>query len=148
MKGRFLGLGSILRQQPKKRPLMDDLQDDVLVLARFLHSIPGVEFWSGKSDTQGWWVKFGIDPSSGISWHIVLELGHILNSFALRDPLPTVFKPVAPPPQGNNAALEDLAWVIECRKTNFSPIECATVLRQWGPSPASDRKAWANFRRH
>ena len=148
MKISLNGLLRSKRTQSAKGRLPDDLQDDILVLARFLDSIPCIEVLGGKRvEGDWWWVKFRIDPASRLSWYVVMELGHILNYFALNDPLPTVFKPVAPPPQGNDAGLDDCAWVIECFKPEFSPIECATVLRQFGPSPASSVSAWEQFRR-
>jgi len=31
-------------------------------------------------------------------WHVVQELGHVLNDLSLEERLPTTFKPMSPPP--------------------------------------------------
>jgi hypothetical protein len=130
-----------------KEPLPETVDDSVIVLARYLHSIPGVTIVGGGEDETGWWIGLNIDHRRKAAWNIVLELAHILNSFALNDPLPTVFRPVAPPPQGDNEDLAHLGWVIGCNNSRFRPEECATILRQWGPGPATEEKAWINFRK-
>jgi len=61
-----------------------------------------------------WWIKFGIDIEHPLAWHVVQELGHVLNYLSIEEPLPTIFKPVSPPPYLNGGPKEFLSWVIEC----------------------------------
>src|SRR5688500_17345460 len=67
----------------------------------------------GQLDGGGWWVKFSLDISHRLTWNVVQELGHVLNYLSLNERLPTVFKPVSPPPYLNGGPAEFLSWVIE-----------------------------------
>ena len=67
-------------------------------LESYLGSVPGVEVLGrGHDDSGGWWVKFSIDIEHPLAWHVVQELGHVLNYISVDERLPTVFKPVSPP---------------------------------------------------
>jgi hypothetical protein len=59
-------------------------------------------------------VKFSIDVFHPSAWRTVQELGHVLNYVSINERLPTVFKPVLPPPYMNGGPVEFLPWVIEC----------------------------------
>ncbi|MES9873132.1 MAG: hypothetical protein ABW146_08475 [Candidatus Sedimenticola sp. 6PFRAG7] len=58
---------------------MDDRAFTILI--DFLSKIPAVVGEIGKgSDEKGqWWVKFDIDIKNQFAWHVVQELGHVLN---------------------------------------------------------------------
>jgi hypothetical protein len=72
-------------------------------LISFLRQVPAVDshMGSGYSDGGRWWVKFVIDIKHPLAWRVVQELGHVLNYVSVEDRLPTVFKPVSPPPYMN-----------------------------------------------
>jgi hypothetical protein len=59
-------------------------------------------------------VKFSIDIGHPLAWHVVQELGHVMNYLSITDKLPTTFKPVSPPSHLNGGPRTFLAWVIEC----------------------------------
>ena len=69
-------------------------------LISFLKQVPAVTtpIGHGYSDAGRWWVKFAIDITHPLAWRVVQELGHVLNYVSVEDRLPTVFKPVSPPP--------------------------------------------------
>ena len=91
-------------------------------LETYLHRIPGIagQITCG-SEELGWWVKFEIDIHHALAWHVVQELGHVLNYLSLNERLPTAFKPVSPPPSMNGGPSEYLSWVIECSDVEFRP---------------------------
>jgi hypothetical protein len=100
-------------------------------LLAYLRRIPAIRprFGSGRTDDGMWWVKFAIDLDHPGAWKAVMDLGYVLNWLSLAQPLPTVFRPVSPPPDMNgNDPRELLAWVIECRTPQFTPKECAETL--------------------
>ncbi|MEL6761403.1 MAG: hypothetical protein AAFP04_13525 [Myxococcota bacterium] len=68
-------------------------------LTAYLEKLPSVRapVRFGR-ETKGWWVKFTIDIEHKLAWHVVQELGHVMNYVSLEERLPTVFKPVSPPP--------------------------------------------------
>ena len=77
-------------------------------LVDFIATIPAIKLTDAPSrgigsgaDQDIWWVKFGIDIEHPLAWNVVQELGHVLNLLSLEEPLPTVFKPVSPPPYMN-----------------------------------------------
>ena len=115
-------------------------------LEAFLASIPGVSPASGhgcESDGQ-WWVKFSIDIKNPLAWHVVQELGHVLNYLSVSERLPTTFKPVSPPPYMNGGPREFLSWVIECSDKDTQPNTVAEWLEGRLPRPVSDLEQWAN----
>ena len=65
-----------------------------------MSKIPGIKPGFGKGYlTDGlWWMKFQIDITHPLAWHVVQELGHVVNYISLEERLPTVFYPVSPPP--------------------------------------------------
>jgi hypothetical protein len=116
-------------------------------LIDFLVRIPAIEIndtstrgiGSGESDA-GWWVKFQIDIDHDLAWHTVQEMGHVLNYLALNERLPTVFKPVSPPPYMNGGPEEYLSWVIE--GADMPPGTVATWLEERLPKPVEEEAAW------
>ena len=112
-------------------------------LVAFLQTVPGIEghINQGSSDS-GWWLKFKIDIQHELAWHVVQELGHILNYVAINAHLPTRFMPVSPPPYINGGPAEFLSWVIECDNSEFTPDEILKWLEGRLPKPVNDPKQW------
>lgn len=120
-------------------------------LLAYLQRIPAVEvndtpsrgFGSGVEDGI-WWVKFSIRVDHPLSWHTVQELGHVLNYLSVTEPLPTLFKPVSPPPYMNGGPEHYLSWVIECHEDKMSPSTVAEWLEGRLPRPVEDESAWGD----
>ena len=116
-------------------------------LIGFLARMPAVEsddtasqgLGSGEGE-GGWWVKFEIDIDHELAWHTVQELGCVLNYLSLNERLPTVFKPVSPPPYLNGGPEEFLSWVIEGKE--MPPGVVAKWLEERLPKPVEDQGAW------
>ena len=116
-----------------------------LPLTDFLERVPGIGrarvFASGTGE-EGWWVKFAIDIDHPLAWKAVQELGHVLNYLSVEEPLPTIFKPVSPPPYMNGGPREFLSWVIEAPH-GMSPELVARWLEGRLPRPVDDLAEWA-----
>jgi len=114
-------------------------------LENYLLKIPAVmsPIASGAED-KGWWMKFRIDIEHDLAWHVIQELGHVLNYLSLDERLPTVFKPVSPPPYMNGGPKDFLSWVIECDDINFKPGTVAKWLEGRLPRPVEDIEQWNN----
>lgn len=99
-------------------------------LLAYLRRIPAIVPRFGTGGTEdGWWVKFVINVDHPGAWKAVMDLAYVLNWLSLAQPLPTVFRPVSPPPDINgNEPRELLGWVIECHKPEFTPKLCAEAL--------------------
>jgi hypothetical protein len=65
----------------------------------------------------------------------------VLNLLSLEERLPTVFKPVSPPPY-LNGGVEFLSWVVEAEQPEFTPALCAEWLEGRLPRPIEDLAAW------
>lgn len=118
---------------------------DFQSLMSFLQEIPGMQTPIGhglEGDGQ-WWVKFSIDIEHPLAWQVVQELGHVLNYLSIEERLPTVFKPVSPPPYMNGGPREFLSWVIECSKPDFKPGTVAKWLEGRLPRPVNDLSQWS-----
>jgi len=89
-----------------------------------------------------WWVKFSLDIHHPLAWNVVQEFGHILNYLSLDEQLPTVFKPVSPPPYMNGGPAEFLSWVIECTDKDFKPDTAVQWLEGRLPDPVEDSTLW------
>ena len=115
-------------------------------LEAFLARVPAIQqpVGTGRFDNGGWWVKFSIDISHKLAWAVVQEFGHVLNYVSVDERLPTVFKPVSPPPYMNGGPKEHLAWVIECSDSSFKPSDAAKWLEGRLPRPVEKAKEWAN----
>ena len=112
-------------------------------LEAYLSKIPGIKPGFGKGYlTDGlWWMKFQIDITHPLAWHVVQELGHVVNYISLEEQLPTVFYPVSPPPYLNGGP-EFLSWVIESKDKEFSPALLSEWLEGRLPRPVDDLKQW------
>lgn len=100
-------------------------------LVAYFRRIPaiGPEIGCGMREDGAWWVKFHIDVTHPGAWKAVMDLGYVLNWLSLADSLPTVFKPVSPPPDMNGNDPQFLLWwVVECVQPSFTPAECAHAL--------------------
>lgn len=112
-------------------------------LETYLSRIPGIKPGFGKGYlTDGlWWMKFQVDITHPLAWHVVQELGHVVNYISLEERLPTVFYPVSPPPYLNGGP-EFLSWVIESKDKSFSPALLAEWLEGRLPRPVDDLTQW------
>jgi hypothetical protein len=127
---------------------MAELDAEFRELLDYLVRIPSVQSNStpsrgigcGKED-EFWWVKFEIDIAHPLAWHAVQELGHVLNYLSLEEQLPTVFKPVSPPPYLNGGPKDFLSWVVEC-STSMKPRTVAEWLEGRLPRPVDDLEQW------
>lgn len=111
-------------------------------LTAFLSRIPAVEVLSADAEDDFWWVKMQIDIDSPLAWNVVQELGHVLNYISLEQRLPTVFKPVSPPPYMNGGPKDFLSWVIEATDAEADPAYIAKMLEGRLPSPVDDLNEW------
>jgi hypothetical protein len=93
--------------------------------------------------TEGiWWVKFSILIDHPLAWNVVQEMAHVLNSLSAEEVLPTVFKPISPPPYLNGGPRSFLSWVIECPEDSMSPDIVSGWLEARLPDPVNDPAAW------
>jgi hypothetical protein len=93
-------------------------------------------------DKSIWWVKFSLDINHPLAWNVVQEFGYVLNCLSIAEPLPTVFKPVSPPPYLNGGPRDFLSWVIECPSDLMSPDTVAEWLEGGLPRPVDDISQW------
>jgi hypothetical protein len=113
-------------------------------LKDYLSQVPSISrnIGAGFGEDGTWWVKFTIDVNHALAWYVVQELGHVLNYMSLNERLPTVFKPVSPPPYMNGGPREFLSWVIECKDKEFKPGTCMKWLEGRLPRPVNDLAQW------
>src|SRR6186713_60571 len=121
---------------------MDDRNFTKLV--EYLQRVPAITGTIGTGGEKGkaWWVKFNIDIDHELAWRVVQEFGHVLNYLSIDERLPTVFKPVSPPPYMNGGPGEFLSWVIECNDSNFKPGTVADWLESRLPRPVDGVTEW------
>ncbi len=134
-------------QAPSSEPTSQVVLDDesFAKLTNYLGRVPSIqEPISHGSDATGWWVKFSLNLDHPRAWQVVQELGHVLNYLSIDERLPTVFKPVSPPPYLNGGPRDYLAWVIEAETVDFRPDTCAEWLEGRLPKPVDDDAQWAN----
>jgi hypothetical protein len=117
-------------------------------LIAFLSRVPAVQSndranrgFGSSIEPAGWWVKFSLDIKHPLAWSTVQEFGHILNYLSLEHQLPTVFKPVSPPPYLNGGPQDYLSWVIEC-PVETAPSRVAEWLEGRLPKPVEDQTQW------
>lgn len=122
--------------------------DPLEPLLAFLENLPAMRLPAGRrsigtgvTNNGRWWFKFSLDTTHPLAWRVVQELGHVLNYASAEDRLPTVFKPVSPPPY-LNGGVEFLSWVIETEDPAFTPGDCAKWLQSRLPNPIDDLEAW------
>ena len=115
-------------------------------LKDFLRRVPAIDdsIGCGWFDNGVWWLKFSIDIEHRFAWHVVQELGYVLNYISLNERLPTVFKPLSPPPYLNGGPRQFLSWVIECEDGDFTPKDCAATLEGRLPRPVDDLTEWGH----
>ncbi|MDR6889438.1 MULTISPECIES: hypothetical protein [Variovorax] len=112
-------------------------------LVAFLSRVPGVTVLSSDSTADAyWWVKLNLDLEHPFAWQVVQELGFVLNYISLNEKLPTVFKPVSPPPYMNGGPHEFLSWVIESTYNYIDPALIAETLEGRLPRPVEDAAQW------
>jgi len=118
--------------------------DEFEELLSYLAKVPGVtgNIGSGTFDNGNWWVKFSLELSHPLAWHVVQELGSVLNYLSVDERLPTVFMPVSPPPYLNGGPDEYLSWVIESKEPSFKPGKVAEWLEGRLPRPVDDLSQW------
>lgn len=111
-------------------------------LRTYLNTVPATKVLSDGGSGERWWVKLAIDIHHPLAWHVVQELGHVLNEVSISERLPTVFKPVSPPPYLNGGPTDFLSWVIECPTDTFSPDNAKDWLEGRLPRPVTDLTQW------
>jgi hypothetical protein len=123
----------------------DDAFEPLLAL---LEKVPAVSLPAGRRsigcglENDGtWWIKFSLELGHPLAWRVVQEFAYVLNLLSVNERLPTVFKPVSPPPY-LNGGVEFLSWVIETDDSTFTPALCAEWLEGRLPSPVTDVNAW------
>lgn len=125
------------------------MSDKFEKLLTYLERLPAIDLPAGRKsigfgelEDGNWWVKFKIDIAHDLAWRHVQELGFVLNYVSLEQPLPTVFKPVSPPPYMNGGE-EFLSWVIESELPDFTPDLCTEWLDGRLPHPVDDLGQWS-----
>jgi hypothetical protein len=121
-------------------------------LLGFLARVPAVQtndtpwggFGSGDEEDGRWWVRFGIDIHHPLAWHAVQEFAYVLNLLSNTERLPSVFKPVSPPPYLNGGPDEYLSWVIEVHDPEMTPGRIAEWLQSRFPNPVDDATRWSH----
>ena len=112
-------------------------------LVAFLKRVPAVSILSSQVTKDAfWWVKLKIDLKHPLAWSVVQELGHVLNDASVSEKLPTVFKPVSPPPYLNGGPADFLNWVIESEYNYIDPAWIAEELQGRMPNPVDDLVQW------
>jgi hypothetical protein len=119
---------------------------DLEILEEYLKKVPGIDARTGRGrfENGNWWVKFAIDIDHPLAWHVVQELGSVLNYLSIEERLPTVFKPVSPAPYMNGGPRDFLSWVIESTDPSFEPATCQKWLEGRLPRPVDDLEQWEN----
>ncbi len=138
----------IIKKLERTTPASEYIDSKILkkglpILVEFLDKIPSVKVLSsGLTPDAYWWIKLDIDINHELAWEVVQELGYVLNYISLSEPLPTIFKPVSPPPYLNGNAEEFLSWLIESTFNYIDPKWIKEVLEDRLPKPIDDEKEW------
>lgn len=113
-------------------------------LTNYLKKIPGIDsqMGTGADDKGFWWVKFKIDIDNKLAWHVVQELGCVVNYISVSERLPTKFYPVSPAPYLNGGPDDFLSWVIENTDPAFKPGTLQKWLEERLPNPVDDPGKW------
>ncbi|MDW3196596.1 MAG: hypothetical protein R8G66_29740 [Cytophagales bacterium] len=110
----------------------------------YLERVPSLQKPISFGGDDGlWWIKFSLDIKHSLAWHVVQELGHVINYLSLNERLPTIFYPVSPPPYMNGGPDEFLSWVIETTDKEFKPGTLAKWLEGRLPRPVDDLAEWS-----
>ena len=138
----------IVKKLERITPPSEYIDSEVLhqglpLLVNFLNEIPSVEVIASEVTTDAyWWVKLNIDIQHKLAWRVVQELGFILNYISVQEPLPTIFKPVSPPPYLNGGPDEFLSWVIESTFNYIDPKWIKEMVEGRLPNPINSEKEW------
>ncbi|HMS67042.1 MAG TPA: hypothetical protein PKD18_02840 [Saprospiraceae bacterium] len=113
-------------------------------LKKYLEKVPAIKspIFTGIDENGFWWIKFSIDIENKYAWHVVQELGCVVNYLSIDERLPTVFYPVSPAPYMNGGPAEYLTWVIETKDKNFKPNTLKEGLEGRLPHPVDDLEQW------
>jgi hypothetical protein len=113
-------------------------------LLAYLKRVPAISpaISTERFDDGNWWVKFEIDITHPLAWHVVQEFGCVLNYLSIDERLPTVFMPVSPAPYLNGGPEDYLSWVIESKDPSFKPDSAADWLEGRLPQPVDDLAQW------
>jgi hypothetical protein len=112
-------------------------------LRTFIQQIPAITHVATSSPTEPyWWVKCSIALHHKRAWQVIQELGSVLNTLSLTERLPTVFKPVSPPPYLNGGPDEFLSWVIEATIPFLDAGYIAALLEGRLPRPVGNDQNW------
>ena len=113
-------------------------------LKNYLEKVPAIQVpISSGIDKEGfWWVKFKIDIEHKFAWHVIQELGCVVNYLSINERLPTIFYPVSPAPYLNGGPQEFLSWVIESKDIDFKPGTLTKWLEGRLPRPIEDLSQW------
>ncbi len=119
-------------------------ESDFSSLIDYLGQVPAIQtpMASGVDDEGFWWVKFSMDIENEYAWHVVQELGCVVNYISIDERLPTVFYPVSPAPYMNGGPDEFLSWVIETKDKDFKPDTMREWLEGRLPQPVDDLEQW------
>lgn len=119
---------------------------DFTTLEEYLLKIPGIKgsITKGINEDGLWWVKFQIDITHTLAWHVVQEIGHVVNYLSINERLPTTFYPVSPPPYMNGGPYQFLSWVVETTDKDFKPGTLMKWLEGRLPRPVDDEAQWSN----
>ncbi len=141
----------IIKKLEKVTPPIEYIDKSILEkglpsLVAFLNSVPSVSVVSSEITSDAyWWIKLNIDISHHLAWHVVQEFGFIFNYISIQEPLPTIFKPVSPPPYMNGGPDEFLSWVIESTFNYIDPLWIKETLEDRMPNPVTDIKQWNTY---
>ncbi|MHC4046914.1 hypothetical protein [Bradyrhizobium sp. 23AC] len=119
----------------------EDMFED---LKGFLARIPGAKVDAHHLyPDERWCINLTIDIDDPLAWHVVQELGSILNNLSVTEKLPTLFKPMSSPPYLNGGPRDYLYWLIEATGA-VSPRYLRQLLEGRMPRPVDDRSRWLN----
>lgn len=113
-------------------------------LIEYLGKIPAINssIASGSDEEGFWWLKLQIDIENDHAWHVVQELGCVINYLSINERLPTVFYPVSPAPYMNGGPTDFLSWIIETKDIEFKPGALKKWLEGRLPNPVDDLEQW------
>lgn len=113
-------------------------------LTAYLSRIPSVKgtIHTANNEDGNWSVQFSLDIDHPQAWNTVQELSSVLNYLSIHERLPTLFKPISPPPYLNGGAREFLSWIIESTDPEFKPGTCMKWLEGRLPNPVDDLEQW------
>jgi hypothetical protein len=115
-----------------------------ITLKNYLERVPAIQapIATGVDEEGFWWVKFKIDIEHRFAWHVIQELGCVVNYLSINERLPTLFYPVSPAPYLNGGPQEFLSWVIETKDVDFKPGTLTKWLEGRLPRPVDDLTQW------